>query len=124
MVVDTMGNLLSMVVHAANIHDTKSGIIPAILAYLTYPTILKFSADGGYCGTFVNQMMSLLSLDVEISKKIKAEGFNVIPKRWVVERTLAWFNFSRRLSKDYEITTTSSETMAKISHFHTLLNRL
>jgi len=51
-VTDTMGNLLAIVVHAANIHDTKSGINPAAKAYTKYPTIQKFCGDDGYRKSF------------------------------------------------------------------------
>ena len=61
---------------------------------------------------------------VEISPKIKAEGFQIIPKRWIVEKTFTWLNHSRRLSKDYEIKTASEEAMIIISHIHTLIKRL
>ena len=63
-------------------------------------------------------------LRVEISKKLKPHGWQVLPKRWIVERTFSWLNHSRRLSKDYELTIASAETLIKISHIHTLLNRL
>ena len=119
-----MGNLLTIVVHKASIHDTKSGIFPALLSYLKYPTIKGYSADGGYRGTFIEQVKRNLQLGVDISLKIKTEGFHVIPRRWVVERTFAWFNHSRRLSKDYEITTNSEEAMIIISHCHTLIKLL
>lgn len=119
-----MGNLLSVVVHSATIHDTKSGIFPALFAYLIYTKIKGYSADGGYRHTFEEQVSSILRLIVDISTKIKSEGFHIIQKRWIVERTFAWLNFSRRLSKDYEITTDSEETIVKISHIHTLLKRL
>ena len=61
---------------------------------------------------------------VEVSKKLKPHGWQVLPKRWRGERTFAWLNHSRRLSKDYELTVTSAETMIKISHIHTLPKRL
>ena len=54
----------------------------------------------------------------------RPEGWTILPKRWVVERTLSWFNGSRRLSKDYEISNDSSETQVKLSHIHLLLRRL
>jgi transposase len=119
-----MGNLLFVKVHSATIHDTKSGIFPALFAYLIYTTIKGYSADGGYRHTFEEQVKKLLNVIVDISIKIKSEGFHVIPKRWIVERTFAWLNWSRRLCKDFEITTDSEETMVKISHIHTLLKRL
>ena len=119
-----LGCLLSVVVHAANIHDTKSGISTAKRAYERYPSILKFCADAGYRGTFVSDLKEQLDLDVDISEKIKPHQWEKHPWRWVVERTLSWLNHSRRLSKDYEISVSSAETMVKISHFLTLLKRL
>jgi putative transposase len=118
-----MGNLLSVVVHAANIHDTKAGIHPAKKAFAKYKTIKKFCGDEGYRKSFEEAVAGELGLGVDISKKIDPQ-FAVIPKRWVVERTLAWLNNSRRLSKDYEITTTSEEAFVMISHLHMLPRRL
>jgi putative transposase len=119
-----MGNLLAVVVHAANIHDTKSGIEPAKLAFERYPSLTRFCADAGYRGTFVLEVDELLGLGVDISEKIKPHEWEKLPWRWGVERTFSWLNNSRRLSKDYEITTASAEAIVKISHLHTLLNRL
>ena len=118
-----MGNLLSIVVHAANIHDTKSGIHPAKRAFEKYPSIEKFCGDAGYRKSFVKDVLEELGLGVDISERIKPT-FEVLPKRWVVERTFSWLNHSRRLSKDYEISTKSEETIVIISHLHTLLRRL
>ena len=120
---DTMGNLLSVVVHAANIHDTKSGIHPAKKAFAKYQTIKKFCGDEGYRKSFEEAVAEELGLGVDISKKIDPK-FAVIPKRWVVERTFAWMNNSRRLAKDYEITTTSEEAFVMISHLHMLVRRI
>jgi putative transposase len=119
-----MGNLPAVVVHAANIHDTKSGIMPAKLAFQRYPSIKRFCADAGYRGTFVLDLDEMLHLGVDISEKIKPHEWEKLPWRWVVERTFSWLNHSRRLSKDYEISVVSAEAIVKISHFHTLLKRL
>ena len=121
---DVLSCLLSVVVHAANVHDTKSGISTAKRAYERYPSIQKFCADAGYRGTFVSDLKEQLDLDVDISEKIKPHQWEILPWRWVVERTFSWLNHSRRLSKDYEISVSSAETMVKISHFLTLLKRL
>ena len=121
-VVDTMGNLLAIIVHAANIHDTKSGINPAKRAYEKYTTIQKFCGDDGYRKSFEEAVLEQLGLGVDISKRIKPE-FEVLPLRWKVERTFSWANHSRRLSKDYEIKTVHEENMFIISHLHTLLKR-
>lgn len=69
-ITDTLGCLLTVKVHRANLHDTKAGIFPAIQAYRKYPTIKAFCADGGYRGTFVNNVNFILGLNVDISKKI------------------------------------------------------
>ena len=122
-VVDTMGCLLAVDVHAANIHDTKGGMEVANLAYDKYPTIEKFSGDEGYCGTFEKFVgWNFDDVGIDISKRIKPV-FEILPKRWIVERTFAWFGNSRRLSKDYEISTDSAVNMAYISNLHTLLKR-
>jgi transposase len=118
-----MGNLLSVVVHAANIHDTKSGIHPAKQAVRRYPTIRRFCADAGYRKTFEADVAEALGLGVDISQRVKPE-WHILPKRWVVERTFGWLNGFRRLSKDYEITTSSEEANVVISHSYILLKRL
>ena len=123
-VVDVLGCLLSVLVHAANIHDTKGGIETADRAMDKYPTIERFCGDEGYRGTFVEYLgWQYDDVGVDISKRIKPE-FEVLPKRWVVERTFAWMGNSRRLSKDYEVTIESEEAFVYISHSRVLLRRL
>ena len=101
-----MGNLLSVFIHAVNIHDTTSGIVPAHSACLKYPTIQRFYADAEY----------ILRRGVDISEKNKPHKWEKLKWRWVVERTFSWFNGSRRLSKDdYEIKETSSASMLGLS---------
>ena len=123
-VVDTMGNLLAVFIHAANIHDSKSGIFPAYLSCIKYPTIKRFCADAGYRGIFVKDAEIILGREVDISEKIKPHQWEKLKWRWVVERTFSWFNAFRRLSKDYEIKAASSASMVKLSHISTLLLRL
>ena len=117
-----MGNLLA-VVHAANIHDIKSGILAARDAFEKYPSIQRFCADAGYRKTFEQDVSRELGLSVDISVRIKPE-WEVLPKRWIVERSLAWLNNSRRLSKDYEVSVRSAQRVCIIAAFHTLLKRL
>ena len=121
-VTDVCGNLLAVKVHAANIHDTKSGGAIFAETLLKYPTITGVCADAGYRKTFEHEVAKN-GVTVDISAKIKPKEWNILPKRWIVERTLAWLNHSRRLSKDYEIFTISAENMVIISHIHTLLKR-
>lgn len=118
-----MGNILAVHIHAANIHDTKGGCYVFAKAMQTYPSIKAGCADEGYCGTFKRLIEATFNVRIDISKQIKPI-FEVLPKRWRVERTFAWMNNSRRLSKDYEIKTTSEKNMVMISHLLTLLKRL
>jgi transposase len=117
-----MGNLLSVNIHAANIHDTVGGCATIDGAFVKYPTILGVCGDDGYRKTF-EEYVTAQNVKVDISKKIKTE-WHVIPKRWCVERTFSWLNHSRRLSKDYEIKTCSAKSLIFISHSVTLLKRL
>jgi len=73
MVVDTMVNLLAAVVNAFNIHDTKSGILPAREAFNNYPSIQRFCADSGYRKTFGQNISHERDLKVDISARIKLE---------------------------------------------------
>jgi hypothetical protein len=118
-----MGCLLAVVVHAANIHDTKSGIQPAEKAFPRYPSIKGFCGDAGYRCSFEEDVLERLGLGVDISARIKP-GWEILPKRWVVERTFSWLNHSRRLSKDVEIKAANAEAMVQLSHLHTLLRRI
>lgn len=113
-IVDTLGNLISIVVHAANIHDTKGGCRVTQQAARKHESIQGFSGDQGYRGTTVEFVENKLNLKMDISEKIK-DGFAVLPMRWVVERTFAWLGHYRRLSKDYEILTRSAENMVRIA---------
>jgi len=119
-----MGNLLAAIVHAANIHDTKSGEAVIIKAKAAYPRIAAVCADAGYRGTFKENVEANLELPVHISEKIKPHEWEKMPWRWVVERTLAWFGGYRLLSKDFEIRTDSQETQLFIANAVTLIKRL
>jgi putative transposase len=110
-----MGNLLSILVHSASIHDTKSGITLVERLYQKFPTLKAFCADGGYQKTTVDFVQNELDSKIYISKKIDKPGFNVLPKRWIVERTFAWINNSRRLAKDYEIRAYIEANMVRLS---------
>lgn len=117
-----MGNLLHVAVHAANIHDTVGGCPVILAAKEKYPSLQIVCADAGYRKTF-KEYAENQGLIVEIAEKIKPKQWEILPKRWRVERTFGWMNSSRRLSKDYEITKKSEECMAIISHVATLLRR-
>ncbi len=121
-VVDTLGNLIQVIVHAANIHDTKGAGDVLRAAAEKHATIKAFSGDEGYRGTAVEFVENTLGLKLHISKKIK-DAFAILPMRWVVERTFAWLGHYRRLSKDYEILTLTAENMVRIAMLRIMVAR-
>ena len=103
--VDTLGLLLHAIVHPADIQDRDGGILVMATLFGMFPFLQKLFADGGYqIPQFATALERFLpSLDVEIVKRSDAAiGFKIIPKRWIVERTIAWLNRCRRLAKDWE----------------------
>ena len=122
-VTDTVGHVLHVKVHAANVHDTVAGGEVFKAALEKHPTLKGVCADAGYRKTMEEFVRNVLKKTISISERI-TPGWAVLAKRWVVERTFAWLNHYRRLSKDYEIKTNSAETLIMIAHSMTLLNRL
>jgi len=88
---------------------------------LKYPFLTGVCGDAGYRKTF-EEVCERLGRTVDISERIKPE-WEIIPKRWRVERTFAWLTHWRRLSKDYELRTGTAESFTYIAHFATLLRR-
>ena len=112
---DTQGNVWAVYVHAANKSDTVEGCVLVDLIFGDLPGVTAVCADQGYRGTFVNFVTEEWGKEVHISGGRQGKGFEVEPMRWVAERTFAWFNGQRRLSKDFEKTTDSSESMIYIA---------
>lgn len=124
-VTDTVGNMLKVVVTAANISDTAGGIEALTGIKAIYPGIAKIWADGGYKEGIIVWVKDVLNAVLEVVKPEPGQkGFAVQPKRWVVERTLAWLGNYRRLSKDYERLPINSEAMIYLASLKTMLNRL
>lgn len=92
--------------------------------FCRFDTIAKVFVDGGYTGTLIEWAKQMFGYTVEVVKRTEQHLFQVLPKRWIVERTLAWLNWSRRLSKDYELLHTTTETMIYVAFVHLLLRRL
>ncbi len=93
------------VVHPADIQDRDGGVLAMTSLHGLFPFVTKLFADGGYQGPRFRQALAkaLPQLSVQIVKRSDtAQGFEVVPWRWGVERTLAWINRCRRLSKDFE----------------------
>jgi putative transposase len=122
-VTDTQGHLLQVKVHAANTHDTVAGCGVFEEAFGKYPTLQGVCADAGYRKTMVEFVENVCKKTIEISERI-TPGWAILAKRWVVERTFAWLNHFRRLSKDYEISTNTAENFVMIAHSIILIKRL
>lgn len=125
LVVDTLGLVLGVRVHSAGIQD-RDGIKPLLEKIQDrFPRLKLLWADGNYAGKLIDWVKEKLNWVLEIVSKPKDQkGFQVLPRRWVVERTLAWLGKYRRLSKDYEATTASSEGMIYGAMIHLMIRRL
>jgi transposase len=121
--VDTAGRLLAVQVTPASVQD-RDGAKPLLEALRDYtPTIRKVWADGGYAGKLVDWARGELGVDLEIVKRPQLHCFQVLPRRWVVERTLAWISRCRRCDKDYERLPEVHEALVRWSQIRTLLRR-
>ena len=113
-------------VHTADIQDRDGAkLVLEKLSEKTKTSLQKLWADGGYAGKLIDWVKENLQITLEIvSKDPGVKGFQLLPRRWVVERTFSWFDRYRRLSKDYELSPQSSEAMVYIASIQTMLKRL
>lgn len=125
--VDTMGNLLQVVVHAANIGEREGAkLVLEQLPDALWQRLEKILADGGYDGQdFADWVEDEYAVVLEIAlRPTGSKGFVLIPVRWVVERSFAWLGRYRRLSRDFEKLLHNSVGMIYLASLHRLLNRL
>jgi transposase len=125
-VVDTLGLLVGVVVHAADIQD-RDGAPTVLKSILTrWPWLRHIFADGGYAGPKLRGALRKVGkFTLEIVKRTdKAKGFEVLPRRWVVERTFAWLGRCRRLAKDFERTIETAEAWVLVANIRMLTRRL
>jgi len=123
--VDTGGRILGVVITPANVQDREGAkqLLEKVKDRL--PRLSHLWADGGYSGSFVEGVKEKWGWTVEIVQKPKdQQGFLVLPRRWVVERTFAWLGKYRQLSKDYERLPESSEAMIYAAMIHRMVRRL
>lgn len=123
--VDTLGLLWCVVVHTADVQDRQGA--KTVIAKIRHrlPRLRLVWADGGYAGQLVSWVARLFDWSLEIVKRPDdLKGFEVLPHRWVVERTFGWLIRYRRHSKDYEQLPSVSEAMIYTAMIHLMLRRL
>jgi Transposase and inactivated derivatives len=123
---DTCGFLVGVVIHAADIQDRDGA--PAVLASIRsrWPWLRHVFADGGYAGDKLRDALEGQgdwTLEI-IKRSDTAKGFEVLPRRWVVERTFAWLNRNRRLAKDFEKTIASATAWLLVASVQIVIRRL
>jgi transposase len=123
---DTLGLPVGMIVHPADVQDRDGA--PLLLASVRhqFPWLRHVFADGGYAGEKLkNALAGKGNWTIEIVKRSDAaKGFVLLPRRWVVERTIAWLNRNRRLAKDFEATIASATTWLYIASVKLMSRRL
>ena len=128
LLVDTLGLVLVVVVHAAHIQDRDGAKLGLERLKHKFSRLRLIWADGGYAGQLVAWVRGLrvwrkLRLEI-VSRPEGVKGFVLLPKRWVVERTFGWLTRFRRLSKDYEYLTDTSEAMIHVAMINLMVRRL
>ena len=120
--------ILSVVVHAADVQDRDGARLvlePLRRRFMGLRLIVADAIYNGGIAEWIHDLRPRNRLRLKVmTKKPGAKTFEVIPFRWRVERTFAWLGRSRRLSKDYEETTASSEAFVKLAMIHLMARRL
>ena len=120
---------MTALVHAADIQDRDGGVMLMASLFGLHPFLLKLYADGGYAGpqfqAGLARVMGQVSIEVvKRSDSDKAKGFAVLPKRWIVERTIAWLNRCRRLAKDWECLNRRALAFVHLASIRLMLRKL
>ena len=125
LLVDTMGLVLLVVVHVANIQDRDGARLLLAKAKGLFPRLQRIWADGGYAGKLIAWVQETCGWVLEIIKRSDAvKGFKLLPRRWVVERTFGWLSQCRALARDYEFHPQTSEALIQVAMIHLMLRRL
>jgi putative transposase len=133
MLVDTLGLVLLVVVTGGQVQDRDGArvLLQAVWERLHQAPAARWCrlkliwADGGYRGELIDWVQHTFGWTLEIVEKLGDQvGFQVLPKRWIVERTFAWLNRQRRLGKDYERLPQTSEAFVYVAMIRLMLNRL
>ena len=119
--------LLHAIVHPADIQDRDGGVLLLSTLFGMYPFLQKLFADSAYAGhVFDGQLSHIMpQLKTEIVKRSdRTRGFVVLPKRWIVERTIAWLNRCRRLAKDWENLNRNALAFLRLAAIRFMLRKL
>ncbi len=120
-----MGLLLAVLVHAGNIQDRDGARLVLERLSGRFDRLKLIWADGGYAGKLVAWVRERFGWTLEIVKRSDdVSRFHVLPRRWVVERTIGWIGRYRRFSKDYEYLTENSEALIYVAMINLMLHRL
>ena len=123
--VDTLGLILALWVHPADLSDSAAGQELLVDVAERFPRLERVYADSAYAGLAPDGASAVSAVTVEIVKRPDdAAGFVVPPKRWIVERTFGWFGRYRRLAKEYEATCESSEDLIHAAMINRMLHCL
>ena len=124
-VVDTIGMLLAIVVHPADIQDRDGARLVMDKLKGRFPRLRLIWADAGYAGQLVDWIQASAGYVLQVVRRPRgSHQFAVLPRQWVVERTLARIGRCRRLSKDYEALPETSEAWVHIAMVHLMIRRL
>lgn len=125
-VTDTLGLLIGLIVHSADIQDRDGAAALLRSIRHAFPWLRHVFADAAYAGPKLKAALEKIGeWTIEIIKRSdSAKGFEVLPRRWVVERTLAWLGRCRRLSKDFEKTIASAQAWITVAHIRLVTRRL
>ena len=122
---DTMGLLLGVVVHPASVQDRDGAETLLREARRTFPFVEGVIGDAGYQGPKMEAAVARTGTwTLEIVRRCDRHRFVVLPKRWIVERTLAWISRSRRLARDYERHARTAAAFVRIAMIRLMLRRL
>ena len=117
---------MQAIIHAADIQDRDGGVLLMGSLFGLYPFLLKLYADGGYQGPNFKAGLSQAcrQINVEIVKRSDTGKFVVLPKRWIVERTIAWLSRCRRLAKDWECLNRTGRIFLRWASIRLMLRKL
>ena len=125
LLVDTLGLVMKVLVTEGDRQDRDGAKLLLVMILGLFPRLKKLWADGGYRGALVEWVKQHCRLELEIvARDPAAQGFVLLPRRWVVERTFAWLNLCRRLSKDYEYYPQTSEAFVYVAMIRLMTRRL